>query len=591
MTEHVSRPAVATRVIKRREQVDDSHLPADLPATLRQVLARRGVAHVDELQLNAQGLLHFSGLSQIDTAAQRIAEAIAAQQPICVVGDFDADGATSTALLMLALPAFGVTRLFYLVPNRFTDGYGLTAGLVEAAHQQGAKLIITVDNGIAAHDGVNTANGLGIDVIVTDHHLPGATLPAAYAVVNPTLPDCGFASRHLAGVGVAFYLLLALRHYYRQQQHRQQQHRQRDLPQANVNVAQWLDLVALGTVADVVPFDYNNRILVQQGLARIRAGRCRPGILALLQVSGRDPKQLQAQDLGFTVAPRINAAGRLDDIQIGIECLLSDNPERVQALAVQLDTLNRERRSTEQSMRDDAEKYLASLQFDSAGLPPVLTLHQDSYHQGVIGILAGRVKEQVYRPVIAFATAEPGVLKGSARSIPGVHIRDVLERVSTLQPQCITAFGGHAMAAGLTVPQAMFSQFRQCLNTVASEWIDDELLQPVLWSDGELAADELTLTFVQALRSVGPWGQQFSEPLFDGHFRVVQQRILKERHLKLVVTPLNGGPLLDAIAFNIDPQPWLERPPQSVELVYRLQQNEFRGQISLQLMIEHLQAC
>lgn len=591
MTEHVPRPAVATRVIKRREQVDDNHLPADLPATLRQVLARRGVAHVDELQLNAQGLLHFSGLSQIDTAAQRIAEAIAAQQPICVVGDFDADGATSTALLMLALPAFGATRLFYLVPNRFTDGYGLTAGLVEAAHQQGAKLIITVDNGIAAHDGVNTANGLGIDVIVTDHHLPGATLPAAYAVVNPTLPDCGFASRHLAGVGVAFYLLLALRHYYRQQQHRQQQHRQRELPQANVNVAQWLDLVALGTVADVVPFDYNNRILVQQGLARIRAGRCRPGILALLQVSGRDPKQLQAQDLGFTVAPRINAAGRLDDIQIGIECLLSDNPERVQALAVQLDTLNRERRSTEQSMHDDAEKYLASLQFDSAGLPPVLTLHQDSYHQGVIGILAGRVKEQVYRPVIAFATAEPGVLKGSARSIPGVHIRDVLERVSTLQPQCITAFGGHAMAAGLTVPQAMFSQFRQCLNTVASEWIDDELLQPVLWSDGELAADELTLTFVQALRSVGPWGQQFSEPLFDGHFRVVQQRILKERHLKLVVTPLNGGPLLDAIAFNIDPQPWLERPPQSVELVYRLQQNEFRGQISLQLMIEHLQAC
>lgn len=581
MTEHVPRPAVATRVIKRREQVDDSHLPADLPATLRQVLARRGVAHVDELQLNAQGLLHFSGLSQIDTAAQRIAEAVAAQQPICVVGDFDADGATSTALLMLALPAFGATRLFYLVPNRFTDGYGLTAGLVEAAYQQGAKLIITVDNGIAAHDGVNTANALGIDVIVTDHHLPGATLPAAYAVVNPTLPDCGFASRHLAGVGVAFYLLLALRHYYRQ----------RGLPQANVNVAQWLDLVALGTVADVVPFDYNNRILVQQGLARIRAGRCRPGILALLQVSGRDPKQLQAQDLGFTVAPRINAAGRLDDIQIGIECLLSDNPERVQALAVQLDTLNRERRSTEQSMRDDAERYLASLQFDSAGLPPVLTLHQDSYHQGVIGILAGRVKEQVYRPVIAFATAEPGVLKGSARSIPGVHIRDVLERVSTLQPQCITAFGGHAMAAGLTVPQAMFSQFRQCLNTVASEWIDDELLQPVLWSDGELAADELTLTFVQALRSVGPWGQQFSEPLFDGHFRVVQQRILKERHLKLVVTPLNGGPLLDAIAFNIDPQPWLERPPQSVELVYRLQQNEFRGQISLQLMIEHLQAC
>lgn len=571
----------ADKIVKRRQWVDDSHLPAELSPVLRQILARRGLTDGNQLQLNVQGLLHFSGLNQIERAAQRVAQAISQHQPICIVGDFDADGATSTALLMLGLNAFGASRLSYLVPNRFTDGYGLTPGLVERAHQQGAELIITVDNGISAHEGVDKATALGVDVIITDHHLPGHSLPDAFAIVNPTLADSGFGSRNLAGVGVAFYLLLALRHFYREQ----------GLPQAQVNVAQWLDLVALGTVADVVPLDYNNRILVQQGLARIRAGRCRPGILALLRVSGRDLSQLQAQDLGFTVAPRINAAGRLDDIQIGIECLLSDNPARVEALATQLDSLNRERRSTEQSMRDDAEHYLSSLQLDNSGLPPVVTLYQDNYHQGVIGILAGRVKEQVYRPVIAFATADDGMLKGSARSVPGVHIRDLLERVSTLQPDCIQAFGGHAMAAGLTVPQAQFSQFRQALEQVAADWIHEELLQPVIWSDGELSAPDLALEFAQTLREIGPWGQQFSEPLFDGEFKVVQQRILKERHLKLVVTPVQGGPLLDAIAFNVDVKPWQQHTHQAVNLVYRLQQNEFRGERSVQLMIEHVQAC
>ncbi|RUO34683.1 single-stranded-DNA-specific exonuclease RecJ [Aliidiomarina soli] len=569
---------------QRRAPVDDSHLPQHLSPVLRQLLAQRGVASEQELLLNAKGLLHFSALTDSERAAQRIARAIAEQQGICIVGDFDADGATSTALLMLALPEFGAQKLHYLVPNRFTDGYGLTPKLVDAAHAEGSQLIITVDNGIAAHAGVERANQLGMDVIITDHHLPGSSMPPAYAIVNPTRSDCAFASPNLAGVGVAFYLLLALRAWYRQQQH----------PAAGVNVAQWLDLVALGTVADVVSLDYNNRILVQQGLARIRAGQCRPGILALLKASGRDPAKLQATDLGFTVAPRINAAGRLDDIQIGIECLLSNDWQKVERLAGQLDGLNRERRQTEQGMREDAAAYLAELSFAEQKLPPVLSLHQSGWHQGVIGILAGRVKEQVYRPVIAFADADQGLLKGSARSVPGVHIRDLLERVYTLAPHTIQAFGGHAMAAGLTIEKIHYDEFTQVLQDVARDWIDDDILQQVVWSDGELTAAELSLSFAEQLAALGPWGQSFSEPVFDGVFRVAQQRIVGEKHLKLVVQPQfsnegGSGQTVDAIAFNVDTTRWPDPQCNYLRLAYKLQLNEFRGKTSLQLLVEHLE--
>lgn len=567
--------------IKRRPQVDDAHLPDSLPVTLRQVLARRGVSDAEELELGVKGLLHFSALADIDKACQRIAEAIDKQQHICIVGDFDADGATSTALLMLALPEFGAGRVSYLVPNRFNDGYGLTPKLVQAAAAEDTHLIITVDNGIAAHQGVKAATESGIDVIVTDHHLQGAELPQALAIVNPNRTDCSFASKHLAGVGVAFYLLLGLRAYYREQGHEA----------AQVNVAQWLDLVALGTVADVVSLDYNNRILVQQGLARIKAGRCRPGILALLQQSGRDRNKLQATDLGFTVGPRINAAGRLDDIQIGIECLLSNDPVQVEQLAQRLDALNRERRTTEQSMQQDAQQFLAELSFAEQKLPPVLTLHRDNWHQGVIGILAGRIKEQVYRPVIAFANSDQETVKGSARSVPGVHMRDLLERVYTLAPETIIAFGGHAMAAGLTVPRAQLTEFEKVLQEVAQDWIDDSVLEQVLWSDGELSSDELCLNFAQVLAQAGPWGQGFAEPMFDGLFRVIQQRIVGEKHLKLVLQPQHGGDTLDAIAFNVDTAVWPNHLCQQVHIAYKLQPNEFRGRVNLQMLIEYIKAA
>lgn len=564
--------------IRRREQVVDDHLPANLSPNLRQILARRGVQSADELALSAAGLRHFARMKDIDKAAARIASAIEHQQSICIVGDFDADGATSTALLMLALPHFGALKVDYLVPNRFTDGYGLTPKLVDAAAADGTQLIITVDNGISAFAGVERANQLGIDVIISDHHLPGEALPDAFAIVNPTQSDCQFGCQTLAGVGIAFYLLLALRAYYREQ----------NSSKAQVKVADWLDLVALGTVADVVPLDYNNRILVQQGLARIRAGRCRPGIQALLAASGRDITTLQASDLGFAVAPRINAAGRLDDIRIGIECLLSNDPDEVQRLAKILDGLNRERRTTEHSMQEDAAEYLAQIEFSGAQLPAVISMHHSGWHQGVIGIVAGRIKEQVYRPVIAFADADDGYLKGSARSIPGVHIRDLIERVYTLAPHTIAAFGGHAAAAGLTVVKAHFTEFQQQLEQVANTWISEELLAQVLWSDGELSSDEMTLDFATQIEQLGPWGQNFSEPVFDGVFRVVNQRIVGDKHLKLVVQPAHSPVNIDAIAFNVNLDEWPNPAYSAAQIAYKVQVNEFRGRRNLQLMVEHL---
>lgn len=557
-----------------------SYAAAALHPIIQRVYAHRGVQSMDELDLSVRGLAHVQLLTDADKAAARIASALQQQQRICICGDFDADGATSVALLMSFFRDIGYHHGFYLVPNRFADGYGLSANLVEYAHQQGANLIITVDNGISSHAGVERANQLGIDVLITDHHLPGAELPAAYAIVNPNRRDCAFPSKNLAGVGVAFYILLALRSWFRAEQ-----------PQhavANINIAHYLDLVAVGTVADVVPLDYNNRILVKQGLARIREQRCRPGILALLAVSRRDVTSITATDLGFAVGPRINAAGRLDDIQLGIQCLLAEDYPQAQMLALRLDELNQQRRHIEADMQEDAAQCVQRLQLNDQQLPAIVALHDASFHQGVIGIVAGRLKEQLHRPVLIFASGDDGDLKGSCRSIPGVHMRDLLEQVHSCAPGVIRKFGGHAMAAGLTVAAERWPEFLQALEQTASRWVREEHLARVIWSDGELTADEFTVPLATSLQQAGPWGQAFPEPMFDGEFVVVQERWLKDVHLKLVLQPLGSNVCVDAIAFNVPRAAWQWHSPQRARFVYKLAVNEFRGQRTVQLMIEHV---
>lgn len=568
----------ATIQVVRRPAVANHQLPAELPELLQQVLARRGVVTAEQLELSVQRLPHFSQLKDCLRAAERLFDAIVQQQAICICGDFDADGATSTALMVSTLRAMGAARVSYCVPNRFTDGYGLTPNLVAAAQQQGAQLLVTVDSGISCHAGVQAANAAGLDVLITDHHLPGASLPPAYAIVNPNQADCAFPSKSIAGVGVAFYLMLAVRAVAREQQH----------PAAQVALANWLDLVALGTVADVVKLDGVNRILVQQGLQRIRGGYCRPGIQALLQVTQRNPQQLQASDLGFALAPRINAAGRLDDMALGIECLLCDEMRRAEQLAQELHDLNAQRREIETEMRESATLYVAQLQLQDHQLPSLLVLHQQDWHQGVIGIVAGRVKEQFHRPTITFATGDDGFLKGSARSIPGLHMRDLLERVHSLQPHLIERFGGHAMAAGLTIAPQHLEEFRQIAQQVAAEWLADVALERTILSDGELDASCFTLPFVQQLERLGPWGQGFPEPIFDGEFELIDQRIVGQKHLKLMLRSRDGA-VLDGIAFNVDTKRWPDLAVREVQVAYQLQLNHFRGATNVQLLVEHLQ--
>lgn len=567
---------MSTLTIKRREQTQLGPWAAHMPPVIAQILASRGVADAQQLDLGLRYLPHFNQLQGTTAAAQRLAQAIRKNQAICICGDFDADGATSTALMVSVLQAMGAQRVSYIVPNRFSDGYGLSPAVVAQAQQQGAELIVTVDSGISCHAGVTAAKEAGLDVLITDHHLPPEQLPPADIIVNPNLPTCQFPSPNIAGVGVAFYVLLALRHELREQGV--------DVP----NLAQWLDLVALGTVADVVKLDGVNRILVQQGLQRIRAGYCRPGIAALLQVANRDPQQLQATDLGFALGPRINAAGRLDDMAAGIECLLATNVTTAQQLATQLDELNRTRRSIETEMREEAEAYVTQIT-DANDIPPAMVLYQPGWHQGVVGIVAGRVKDQYHRPVVAFADSDDGLLKGSARSIAGLHIRDVLERVHSLHPQLIERFGGHAMAAGLSISAANLDAFRAAFVTQVSEWVDDSTLEQVLWSDGELDASCLQEPFVRQLEAYGPWGQGFPEPLFDGEFRIVQQRLVGERHLKLVVESKDRV-VIDAIAFNVDLTTWPDASVSRIHAAYKLQLNHFRGRTSVQLQLEHFYA-
>lgn len=529
-----------------------------------------------------KGMLPWQQLSGIDNAVEILYNAFREGTRIIVVGDFDADGATSTALSVLGMRALGCDNISYLVPNRFEDGYGLSPEVVDQAKARGAQLIVTVDNGISSHAGVAHAKTLRIPVIVTDHHLPGDTLPDAEAIINPNLRDCEFPSKSLAGVGVAFYLMLALRTFLRDKGWFDE----RGI--APPNLAELLDLVALGTVADVVPLDANNRILTWQGLSRIRAGKCRPGIKALLEISNRDPQQLAASDLGFALGPRLNAAGRLDDMSVGVALLLCDNLGEARVLASELDALNQTRKEIEQGMQAEALILCEKLERSSETLPGGLAMYHPEWHQGVVGILASRIKERFHRPVIAFAPAGDGTLKGSGRSIQGLHMRDALERLDTRYPDLMIKFGGHAMAAGLSLEEHKFEQFQQRFGELVTEWLDPALLQGEVISDGPLSAAEMSMEVAQLLRDAGPWGQMFPEPLFDGRFRLLQQRLVGERHLKVMVEPVGGGPLLDGIAFNIDTTCWPDNGVREVELAYKLDINEFRGNRSLQIIIDDI---
>ena len=571
------------KLIRRRPAPATQELAGvSLHPLLAQIYSARGIRSARDLDLGLARLHPPAALHNAERAAVLLADAIAAGDRLLVVGDFDADGATSSALAVSCLRAFGAAEVDYLVPNRFEYGYGLTPEIVELAAARRPDLIITVDNGISSIEGVAAARALGIATLITDHHLAGRELPAADVIVNPNQPGCDFPSKNLAGVGVIFYVMLALRAELRLRGWFER----RDEP----NLAQYTDLVALGTVADVVPLDYNNRILVAAGLQRIRAGQARPGIQALLEVASRRPAAIVAADLGFAVGPRINAAGRLDDMSIGIECLLSQDPQRAMRLATQLQQLNQDRRVIESDMQQEALRALAELDLAREGEPPLaMTLYQPGWHQGVIGILASRIKDRLHRPTIAFADGDPGQIKGSARSIPGIHIRDILDAVACRHPGLISKFGGHAMAAGLSLARADYERFAEAFVAEVERHAEDVQLQAVIESDGELVESDFALELTEQLRLAGPWGQHFPEPVFDGRFQVVSQRLVAERHLKMVLFPASGSVLLDAIAFNIDPEVWPDQTVEQVQIAYRLDVNDYRGQRSLQLLVEHIE--
>lgn len=571
--------------IQRRPLAPDTHLSTSLHPIIKQIYASRGIVKQEEITLTVAQLAPIDSLKGVELASQILHQAFLDNLNICIIGDFDADGATSTALMTQAFNLLGYNHHQFLVPNRFEFGYGLTPEIVDMAAAQGAQLLVTVDNGISCLAGVKHAKSLGLKVIVTDHHLPGKMLPNADAIVNPNQPECNFVSKSIAGVGVAFYLMLALRKYLREQ-------KWFEVKQiSEPNIAQLLDLVALGTVADVVTLDNNNRILVSQGLKRIRAGQTRPGIQALLEIAGKNQQRIVASDFGFALGPRINAAGRLDDMSFGINCLLAKDLTIARTMAAELDALNKTRRSIEQGMQLEAEKIMAALNYEQNNLPNAISLFQQDWHQGVIGIVAGRLKEKYHRPSIVFAAADidkpNGEIKGSARSIPGLHIRDLLEHIDSQHPQLIKKFGGHAMAAGLSIDAEHFEQFQTLFNQYAGQWIAEEDLQGTLLSDGELNVSELNLPFAELLRESGPWGQNFSEPVFDDIFLIIQQRIVGEKHLKVVLQKNNK--VFDGIAFNIDVTQWPNHKANQVHVAYKLDINEFRGKQTIQFMIEQLQ--
>lgn len=561
-------------------------LTDDLHPVLHRIYAARGINSSQELERNLQQLLPYQDLLGIEAATQCLAQALMQQQNIMIIGDFDADGATSSALAVSALKTFGAKHVSFLVPNRFEYGYGLTPEIVAVALQSKPDVIITVDNGISSNAGVAAAKAAGLKVVITDHHLPGAELPAADAIVNPQQVGDRFSSKNLAGVGVIFYVMLALRAELRARNWFAEQ------GIAEPNMAQFLDLVALGTVADLVQLDRNNRIMVHHGLQRIRAGKARAGIQALLSVAGRQAEKLAAADLGFAIGPRLNAAGRLDDMSLGIECLLCEDSNHARNLAVQLNSLNEERRLIERDMQQQAFAELMKIPQlqQNKDLAIGLCLFDEKWHQGVIGLLASRVKDYVYRPVIVFAPGNtPEEIKGSARSIPGLHIRDVLDAVATQHPELISKFGGHAMAAGLTLERKHYAEFAKAFDKEVRKHLSHDDLRAEIWSDGELDARDFSLELATQLRDAGPWGQAFPEPLFDGRFKLVHQHLVGGRHLKMTLGVNNSAQTIEAIAFNVDTEVWPNHRLQTIYAAYRLDVNEYQGRRSVQLIVEQLE--
>jgi len=561
-----------------------------LHPVLERIYRARQITSQNDLDYALNQLHNFNLLKGISAAVDLLYEALQRQYRVLVVGDFDADGATSSALAVRALRQLGFANVHYLVPNRFQFGYGLTPEIVAVAADYHPQLIVTVDNGISSIDGVGAARKRGFKVLVTDHHLPGASLPQADAIVNPNLPDDPFPSKALAGVGTIFYVMLAFRTFLRERGYFS------NASVAEPNFADLLDLVALGTVADVVPLDKNNRIMVAQGLARIRAGKCCEGIKAIIKVAARQLERLTASDLGFAIGPRLNAAGRIEDMAIGIECLLCDDPDKALQLAATLDDLNRERKDIEAEMKQQALQIINRIQLDEdTELPVGMCLYDPSWHQGVIGIVASRIKEKFHRPVIAFADAGNDattglpLLKGSARSIPGIHIRDVLDAVAARHPELLTKFGGHAMAAGMSIYHRDFAAFSKAFNEEVDRLLDRDSLHNIVLTDGELQDTEISLDLAEQLRQGGPWGQGFAEPIFDGEFEVLQRNIMGDCHIKFLLKNPAGKKQFQALAFFISDIHWLEGA-KKIHMAYNLDINDYNGVRSVQCIIRHAHA-
>ena len=573
-------------LVHRRASNSNLRFSDSIHPLVQKIYSQRAISTSEDLELGLKNLITPEKFKGMKEAVDLLLRVLKKQQRILIVADFDADGATSCVLAINILKQLGIKNIDYIVPNRFEYGYGLTPELVESGKSFNPDLIITVDNGISSVEGVKVANSAGIDVLITDHHIAPEILPEAQAVVNPNQFGCDFPSKCIAGVGVIFYLMLALRSRLREEQWFESH------GIAEPNLADQLDLVALGTIADVVALDRNNRILVDEGIKRIRSGKTRPGINALLRVANRNGNRLKTSDLGFSLAPRLNAAGRLEDMSTGIECLLTNSENEAYQLALKLDGINQDRKQIELEMREQAFESLKGLSINKDNLPAALCLFDERWHQGVVGIVASRVKDKFYRPVVAFAQADdsdnkPTELKGSARSVQGFHIRDALASVAITNPGLITKFGGHAMAAGLSLDKDNLDIFTKAFTHEAQRLLSEDQLQARLLSDGLVESEWLTIETAYLIESAGPWGQEFEEPLFDGRFVLVRQKRLGENHLKMVLSPIQDEEReVDAIAFNVSEEDWPKEGAAEIEIAYRLEVNEFRGNETLQLKVE-----
>lgn len=557
-------------------------LSPDIPLLLQRVYALRGITSMQELDYTTRNLCNYDNLDGTQTAVEIVYSAMQNNKRIMIVGDFDTDGATSTALTVKALKKMGCQHVDYIIPNRFDDGYGLSISVIKRALFKKADLIITVDNGVSAIEAVEFAKQSNLTVIITDHHLCPEQLPAADAIINPNLPNCSFPSKHLAGVGVAFYFMSALRAKLRQENW----FRTHNLEE--YNLASLLDLVALGTIADVVKLDHNNRILVHQGINRIRSGYCCAGIKALLHIARKDPVSFTSTDLAYYIAPRLNAAGRMDNMSLSVELLLCDDYDSALKQASDLDMLNNDRKLIEQTMYKEALSYIQELEQQQSSFPNLLVVYHPEWHQGIIGILSARLKDKHYRPVICFASTEEGILKGSGRSIAGIHLRDLLDELDQNHPDLLVSFGGHAMAVGLSIRENDLERFRKHFETLIDKRLNANTLEQIIETDGEVDSQDFNYAMAKQLKESGPWGEGFTEPTFDGDFIVHQQRLFAEKHLRLVLEPKNGGPIIEGICFNVNLTQWPDNTIKNVKIVYQLDVDDFRGNQTAKLMIRHI---